>query len=1659
MARQSAEQGIFSPAFILKTGAGKVTVEAVAAGKIGADSVAAFGSQIFAHAGAEDLAVYSAGEREKASLAAAQALAAWQPGATIIRLDKDYLNRKGEKVSVLTLVNSNKPFLFDSVIGEVYGRNQQEAGSIAGDEHRAYMPPAVFLVAHPVFTVKRQSDKSLAIALPAGQAAAPASAVQAAAGAVRVSLIQIHLQFVDDRQAEELPAALRIVTERVRLVFHDRAAIEQALAGVQDKYRQALPAAYQSQRARVLEFLSWLAAGNFVFLGLREYAFSQKGGKAELRPQGAELGILTDADIRILRDPEKMETSEEILSFMKSGDLMLVTKARTRSIVHRNAFLDYIGLKLFDNKGNLSGELRLVGLFTANAYHASVLHIPYLRPKAEAIMTGLGYDRADHSGRSLLHILETYPRDDMFRLSVAALAPNADIIRELGERPRICVLSNADRFGHFVSLLVFVPRDRYNTAVHQAVGVALLRAYDGDFYESQPRFFDESLTRIHYIVHRKGGAVPAVAVTGLEAEIAALIGTWEDKVQALAKAQQAPARIAALAATLPQSYRDVFDPQQALRDAAFIAALSAAAPLYVEFHCPVAGGARLSLRLFHRGRALHLSQRVPILENMGFRVISEQTVEIPAEELPAADRVGKEAAAAVYIHDMELENLYDGNHEAAGAARLLPAANLAALFRLVWAGQAADDSFNALLPAAGLGLEAIFILRAYGRYLQQTGIPYSQDRLAAALNHYPAIAQALYRLFCLKFDPKLQTDEVEKQKTELEAAIERDLQNVPALDDDRIIRAFRNLIAASLRSNAFAAATADKADKTEIPTVKTLAFKFDPHKIDNLPEPRPYREIFVYGPLVEGVHLRFGPVARGGIRWSDRGQDYRTEILGLAKAQQVKNAVIVPVGAKGGFYPHYLPAAADRSAVVEAARQAYMAYIAAMLSITDNISDGEAVPAREALVRHDGDDPYFVVAADKGTASFSDTANALSRAAGFWLDDAFASGGSEGYDHKAMGITAKGAWEAVKRHFREMNHNIQSEPFTTAGVGDMSGDVFGNGMILSEKTRLIAAFDHRDIFIDPEPDCVLAYSERQRLFALPRSSWQDYDKSKISAGGGVFSRLEKNIKLSPQAAKAIGFDKTNGTPFEIMAAILRAPVDLLWFGGIGTYIRGTNETNAQVSDRANDALRITGQEVRAKVIGEGANLGVTQNGRVEYAFAGGRINTDAIDNSAGVNCSDIEVNIKIALAAAQADGRLTQKQRNSLLKAMTAEVSTLILRNNYVQSLALSLGQQRAAGLLPYQIRFMNGLEARGLLDRIVEVLPDNRILAERQEKGLGLTRPELAVLMAYAKNTLAAELTKSDLVLEPYFEEALLDYFPQAMRADFAEYIRRHPLRRDIIATILANDSVNRGGVTFVSRLHDKSGLRPAEIVRSFIVVRDGFGLKALFDEIDALDNKIAGTVQNRFYEVLSRMIFATTDWILRNVRPTDSLHNHVAMMKNVYQMIAGKLTALIPDYLKEKQQKAAKAYEKQGAPKALAEQLALLELAAVIPDIILVARQTKADIAQVAQTYFACVELLGLPQLEETAAKIIVRDYYDGLALEQAQNTMAESLRAISLAVLKNFSGEVQPVRAWQKQQMEKIEDNIARLQALQGADMNVSRLTIAAGILVDLAADSNF
>lgn len=1566
---------------------------------------------LFGHVPEEDVSSYQSKELEKAATLAGKALLAQKTGHGIIQIDHDTVTRNGTMVSVITLVNDNKPFLFDSVMGEI---NSTVA--------------AIYLVAHPVLDIAVNADGSLIISPETTSGPAPE-------GKRRISLMQIHVQPLGKTQSSTLCAALETVMEQVSAVVKDWQPMLHHLNLVTEHYRTNPPEKREKDTARAADFLEWLKDGNFIFLGMREYTFqSRQAGTEAFKPQGIELGILTDASIRILRDPEMQKTPHEIFFFMKSPDLMIVTKAKIRSLVHRRGWLDYIGIKLFDEHDQIKGELRIVGLFTATAYTVSVLRIPYLRPKVESAIDLLGFNPADHSGRALLNIFESYPRDEMFRIDVETLAGNTARILELGERPRIRVLADADPFGHFVSVLVFVPRDRYDTTVCKKIGNYLLEAYEGDFFEFTPLFFNATLTRIHYVVHRKGGTVPAVLQARLETTVGNFVRNWEDSISASAMQQQINPDILALAISFPDSYRDVFSPDAALHDAESIAGLSETKSLHVEFyHHRPEQKKNVSLKLFHRNEALELSQRVPLLENMGFRVIAEQTFEMPGGH-----------GDDVYLHDMELENAFGQEVGLTDGGKLLADA-----FEAIWSGDVDDDGFNGLTQSAGLDWRKIVILRAYGRYLQQAGVPYSQDMLAQTLNRYPAITRDLYGLFCLRFDPSMQKKDREAAEQKIQQRIETELQDVPNLDNDRIIRAFRNLIAASLRSNAF---TPEKDGSLR----RTLAIKLNPREIDNLPEPRPYREIFVYGPEVEGVHLRFGPVARGGIRWSDRKQDYRTEILGLVKAQQVKNAVIVPAGSKGGFYPLRLPATSDRAALGEAARQAYILYISAMLSITDNIHDGKVVPA-EGIVRYDGDDPYFVVAADKGTATFSDTANMISQSYDFWLDDAFASGGSAGYDHKKMGITAKGAWEAVKRHFREMNHDIQNESFRAVGVGDMSGDVFGNGMLLSRKIQLIAAFDHRDIFIDPDPDSETAYSERRRLFELPRSSWQNYDPAKISSGGGVFSRSLKTVILSPEAAKAIGFDKQSGTPFEIINAILKADVDLLWFGGIGTYIRGSQESDAQVGDHANDAIRVTGTDIRAKVIGEGANLGMTQRGRIEYAMKGGRCNTDAMDNSAGVNCSDVEVNIKIALAAAMRANKLTREERNRLLKKMTPEVARLVLRNNYLQPLALSLAERRTMADLPYQIRFMNDLERNKLLDRKVEVLPDNQTLTERQTRRKGLTRPELSVLMAYAKNTLEQEITASPVSEDPYFEKMLFDYFPSEMHGPLTDEIANHQLRRDIIATILANDIVNHGGPTFVARLQDKTGYSADMVIRAYILVRDGFAIPALYDAIDACDNEIPGDIQNTFYAAILRMLFSTTAWILRNVKLNEPLATRITVIRSAYQTIEKQLQQLIPDYMREELDKQAKAYKAQGAPDTLAHQLALLEMASVIPDIVLVSHQARSELIRTAETYFALAEALRINRIEEASRNIPVVDYYDGMALDSANDTIAESLRRVVKNVLQRFKTSENPADAWLKAEENRINDIIRRMNALIERDLNISRFTVAAGMMANLTKAS--
>lgn len=1567
-----------------------------------------FEELLFARAPAEDLADYDAGALRTSARLAEDALSRFKSGKPLIDLsDGSTVSRDGRPVTVVTLINDNMPFLLDSVLGEISERVS-----------------SVYLVLHPVMDVDRKSGAVIGAAGPDKPGKDEA----------RVSVMQIHVPALDAPVREIMVEALNLVLKQVREAVNDRAAMVARLGDAIEAYKTGKTPMKKAAAEEAVEFLEWLRDNNFTFLGVREYDYQGDGSQGELERSGKPgLGILRDPDVRVLkRGNQGVTTTPQIIAFLTGPEPLIVTKANTKSLVHRRGYMDYIGVKTYDADGKVSGELRFVGLFTSGAYTRSVLKIPYLRSKTESVISRLGFNREDHSGKQLIKVLESYPRDDLFQIDVKTLTRNAEIILALGERPRVRVLPRIDPFGRFASIIVYVPRERYDSIVREKVGSYLAATYEGHVSAYYPAFPEGNLARVHFIIGHAENDFPKVKREALEETVRSIVRTWEDAVAEVGD-RSGLAEFSSLAAVFPDSYRENFSPDEALIDASRIAGLSRTNPLFVDFYRHRTDGANAaSLKIYHYGSAVALSQRVPLLENMGFRVISEQTF-----ALPAAD------GSPLFVHDMELVSTSGSSIDLRDNGDLFED-----VFRNIWGGASDNDGYNALALTGQLTARQIIILRAYGRYLQQAGIPYSQDYIAIALNRYPAIAKQLFDLFEQRLNPKkgAATQSHRKQAT-IRAAIEEALQGVPSLDDDRILRRFLNLIESTLRTNAFA----PEEDGNER---VTLAFKLDPRALDDLPEPRPYREIFVYGPEVEGVHLRFGPVARGGLRWSDRAQDYRTEVLGLVKAQQVKNAVIVPVGAKGGFYPKRLPTGGDRNVIFEAGRSAYITFIATLLSVTDNLH-GETVVPPENILRLDGDDPYFVVAADKGTATFSDTANAISQAHDFWLDDAFASGGSAGYDHKKMGITARGAWEAVKRHFREIGTDIQKVPFVAVGVGDMSGDVFGNGMLLSPQTKLVAAFDHRDIFIDPEPDVKASLKERQRLFNLPRSSWQDYDKSKISAGGGVFSRSQKSITLSKEAAKVIGLAKTTATPFEIMTAILKAPVDLLWFGGIGTYIRSSFETDAEVGDRANDAIRITGLDVRAKVIGEGANLGVTQKARIEFGLAGGRCNSDAIDNSAGVNTSDVEVNIKIALAQAMRSGKLQRDKRDTLLESMTDEVGHLVLRNNYLQTLALSLAQRRGLTDLAYQSRFMSELEARKLLNRKVETLPDDKALAERQADGIALSRAELGVLLAYAKIVLSDQLLASNLPDDPYLERGLLDYFPKQMKEGYGEEIRTHRLRREIIATQLANDAINRGGPTFVSRLADLTGQSAPDIVRAYVIVRDGFEVDGVLADIDALDNALPGDVQNGFYAKVAQMLNWTTAWVLRNRTGGIGLEAAIKEIKSARSTLQPKLEKLLPPSMSSQLRDDTAYYAGLGAPAALAAQLARLEIAPIIPDIAAVAQQAGTDIASAAKAYFDISEAFRISRIVEAARGVSVADYYDGIALARASDLISQARRGIAVAALSEHGKKSDPAKEWlagRGTQVDEVRQRMANI--VEGGDLTVSRLAVAAGLLSDLS-----
>jgi glutamate dehydrogenase len=1548
---------------------------------------------LFGRASDDDLAPYTAAMLGKAAAHAGACLKNWnRVRAEITVTPVSGVEPGGVPVWVLTIVDRNMPFLFDSVMGEVTAN------------HRT-----LTMAVHPILTIEPGKEPVLR------------SSDVESNPAHHVSLIQIHIAPMTGEQADHLVERIRFVLEQVHLAITDWSAMLDTMDGAAAQL-QNVAAKKAGARDEVLAFLEWLKDDNFTFLGMREYVYSGSGADAKVeRSQGRGLGILSDPDVLVLRlGKDQVTTTPEILEFLEGPDLLIVTKANVKSVVHRRAYMDYVGIKRFDETGRVVGELRIVGLFAAAAYTQSVRDVPLLRANVSEIDQHFGFDPYSHSGRMLDNTLESYPRDDLFQIDTDLLATFCEQIMELSERPRVRVLARIDHFDRFVSAIVYVPKEDYDSLVREKIGAYLAQVFDGHVSAYYPAFPEGAVARVHFIIGRLGGKTPNIAQGELEEAIRLIATPWEERLAALAK--ESPRLQVATA------FQEAFSPEETAQDLPDILACASGEAIRIEFYKrPDDAPDSVSLKIFHRDHHLSLSRRVPLLENLGFHVVSEQTFEI---------HVGNDTTLVV-LHDMELQLDAQSIDLARDDQRLEDA------FLAAFSGAIDNDSFNRLVLLAGLSAREVTVLRAYARYLRQTGIVYSQTFIADVLNKYPQISASIFHLFRDGFDPATPDEARTKKLAERHAGIEEALGQVPNLDEDRILRRFVNGIEATLRTNYF-----QKNDQGVASGM--LAFKLNPKLLDGLPEPRPFREIFVYGTEVEGVHLRFGKVARGGIRWSDRGEDYRTEVLGLVKAQQVKNAVIVPVGAKGGFFPKMLPVGGSRDEFFHAGREAYKTYIRTLLSVTDNIIDGEVVTPPNTI-RIDDEDPYFVVAADKGTATFSDTANALAQEAGFWLDDAFASGGSAGYDHKKMGITARGAWEAVKRHFREKDIDIQTTPFTVAGVGDMSGDVFGNGMLLSTKIRLIAAFDHRDIFIDPDPDIEKSFAERSRMFALPRSSWQDYDRSTLSEGAMIISRSEKSVKLTPQAAAAIGLDKAIATPFEIMTAILKSPVDLLWFGGIGTYIKAATEADTEVGDRANDPIRILASEVRAAVIGEGANLGVTQKGRIAYSLIGGRCNSDAIDNSAGVNSSDVEVNIKIALNPAMQDGRLTRDKRNTLLASMTEDVGHLVLRNNYLQPLAISLTERRGVSNREELSRLMSVLEAQGRLNRKVETLPDDAELAERYASGRPLTRPEIGVLLSYSKIVLFDALIDSVVPDDPYFSAVLQSYFPDKMQKPYADDIQNHRLHREIVATALANEAINRGGPGFVQTLSDMTGATAATVVKAAFIVRDGFDLPRLWAGVDALDGKIPGRLQNDLYAQINRIIGVGTYLALQTKIVAGDVTEAVSGLKKAIKTLRPAIGA---DALKDAAPFAAE-LEVGDVPQELIEEIKVLSALVIVPEIMQIAERTGESMERAIESYFFVTEAFRVNRLIMAGERISTADHYESLALSRGLQQLASARRDIVIAALTAYRNEEKPVEAWVAADRVRANGIGTELIALsESGELTLPKVSVAAGLLSDLA-----
>ncbi|MBO3745021.1 NAD-glutamate dehydrogenase [Streptosporangiaceae bacterium NEAU-GS5] len=1490
--------------------------------------------------------------------AAHRLLATQRPqGRAVVRVYTPTLEENGWGTghSVIQLVTDDMPFLLDSVTSEL---DRHEIGT--------------HLIVHPMMRVRRDMTGKLLD--------------DPDITGLTLAESWIHIEI--DRQSDlamlkQLEQDLVRVLEDVRHVVEDFSRMRALAVQTAEELAVSPPALEPADVEDSIELLRWLSDGHFTFLGYREYRLNSDDTLTAL--PGTGLGILR---------PDKAGSDSfaamppELRAKAREKQVLIITKANSRATVYRPNYLDYVGVKVFSAEGEVIGERRFLGLFTYVAYSESISRIPVLRRKLGEVLERAGLPADSHDGKDLIEILESYPRAELFQISVDELLPIALGVLRLRERKQVKLFLRRDDFGRYVSCLIYLPRDRYTTKVRLKMQQILLKALNGTTFDYSTMIGDSAFARLHLVV--RGESLAEVAdIEELEARLAATTRSWEDDladaIAELCDEEEAPALARRYAAAFPEGYKADFPSRTAVSDIKRLEHLAATDPTDIGMNLYEPYGAAEGdrrFKLYRLGAPISLSHVLPMLQRLGVEVVDERPYEV--------DRDNDPNTQDAWIYDFGLRYIPSDEVDRDGFKRLFQDA-----FAALWHGEVEDDDFNALVLAAGLTWQQVVILRAYAKYLRQAGTAFSQRYIEQVLVGNVRLARLLVRLFEARLDPRHEVarqDLSEALREEILAALDQ----VASLDEDRILRAYLEMISATLRTNYY-----------QVPAKPYVSLKLDPGAISVLPPPRPKYEIFVYSPRVEGVHLRFGKVARGGLRWSDRMEDYRTEILGLVKAQTVKNTVIVPTGSKGGFVVKR-PSHADPLAEGIAC---YRQFISGLLDVTDNLVDGQVVPAPD-VVRHDGDDTYLVVAADKGTASFSDIANEVAKEYGFWLGDAFASGGSIGYDHKAMGITAKGAWESVRYHFRTLGLDVQATDFTVVGVGDMSGDVFGNGMLLSQHIRLLAAFDHRHIFVDPDPDAARGFAERQRLFKLPRSSWDDYSRDLISTGGGVWPRAAKSVPISGPMRAALGISPgvTSLTPNELINAILRAPVDLLWNGGIGTYVKASGETHADVGDKANDPLRIDATELRCRVVGEGGNLGFTQRARIEYALGGGLINTDFIDNSAGVDTSDHEVNIKILLNQVVRDGEMTDKQRNQLFLDMTGEVGDLVLRDNYAQNVVLAAARAQAPEMLHIHARYLRWLQRHGMLNRELEFLPSDKVLAERRQAGLGLTAPEFSILLAYTKIVGDDRLLGSDLPDDPALRQWLVSYFPSALRERFQTYMDAHPLRREIITTRIVNDMVNFGGTTFVFRFAEETGASVPDVTRAFLVAREVFDLADFRRQVEALDNKVDTSTQLAMLLEGRKLSERGTRWLLGNRRPPLDLASTVRFFTEGSSGLLPHLPKLLagPDLAAFEERR--DSFTARGVPDDLAERVASMVPAYSTFDLVEVAAATGRPVNEVAEVYFDLADRIQVARLRErvialprdsrwnSMARVALRDDLYGAHAALTQDVLIHSASGLS-------------------------------------------------------------